>query len=196
MERTITSATFSAKALEYIQTRENTSERLRGFLDGYLLAKGEMGAGEGAGAEATVPAKAVVAPVPVAAPMAADPPKASDYVTFVRRDAAGASPPVRPVRGPDREPFRRNHNRGIQARILRLMFTGPLTRSDLVRELGMGWGRAVRETITRLRAASLVTHDATRPETLLLTEAGRAKAKFFVDNPELLVSSNAAANRK
>lgn len=86
-------------------------------------------------------------------------------------------------------------NRGTQAGILRVLYTGTASVTDLVEELKLEYA-TVKAAIDAMESAGLIqaqkSANPKNPRLWALTEEGKPKAKYFVDNPEAKLFSHKA----
>lgn len=90
---------------------------------------------------------------------------------------------------PEEVAYRMRH-RGLQAEILRALYTGAVSQADLEAELVVK-GTAMTNSLRAMEVAGLIENQVragrARATVWVLTEKGREKAKIFVDNPKLKI---------
>lgn len=100
-----------------------------------------------------------------------------------------AAPVVAPAPAAQDGPKYKLRNRGLQAKLLRIMYTGPVSQAELEDEMEVE-PRDLDLALKRMKAAEMIVRkkaEGRKTPLWALTEAAVPKAKFFVDNPTMKI---------
>ena len=83
-------------------------------------------------------------------------------------------------------------SRGLRAKVLRLLYTGPCREAELAGHCSPEELHALRSTLRRLEIAGRI---AESQGMYVLTTLGRPESKFFIDHPTLIVHNDKSDKR-